>query len=63
MEFYKGWAEWDLGQDDFIFTSHRAFEQWLRAHVEENPIGMTFDEAKDQNLFGSKLVTVITESL
>ena len=63
MEFYVGRAEWDLGQDGVIFTSHKAFEQWATDRMAEQGVDLTYAEAAAQGLVGSNLVTVITESV
>ena len=63
MDFYVGWAEWDLGQDGVIFTSHKAFKQWATDRMVESGVDHTYDEAAAQGLVGSKPVTVITEAV
>lgn len=63
MEFYVGRAEWDLGQDGVIFTSHKAFEQWATDRMAEQDIALTYTQAAAEGLVGSALVTVITEAV
>lgn len=62
MEFYVGRAEWDLGQDGVIFTSHKAFEQWATDRMAEQGMDQTYEQAAAAGLVGSTLVTVITEA-
>ncbi len=61
---YSVWCEWEIGQEDRVWKSEESAERWIEAQFEnglEAELGMTYEECKDEGLFGSTALEVMDD--
>lgn len=66
---FEVWCEWDIGQEDLLFTSEKAANNWMLANENLEDCfqdGLTgqagIDDLIAAGLLGTNLLTVIDES-
>lgn len=52
-------CEWDIGQDDLVFTSLAKAREWTRKHLEYAGIGESLEECVAEGLVSFRQVKVL----
>lgn len=59
-EVYKICCEYDIGAEDFVFSSHQIAEEYAKQYVDEY-LEETFEELEENGLIYIESVTVISK--
>ena len=58
-KMYRIFCEWDIGQEYLVFTTIENAINWAESVFDEDEVGMTFEEARDDGLIGWQELEIV----